>query len=372
MKIKNWISVFIIVGIYLLMLFLYKREIFSFRFNNSLIDRYFLSQDIPHEVKGKRLFLSDAEIYTATGYLYAKGEDPSLLNFDHPPLIKYLFGYAILYFKNPYIVQMLFGCLLLLSLYFLGLKVFASSLIASLACIFLILDPVFLDSSSQLLLDTGETAIMLLYFISSVFLPNDFLFSGILLGLFAGTKSMVTPLFFMTVIQLYKILKKEFDFKKFILHLAFAALVFCLIYSKTFFLREGKFNIVFFVLKVVKFRLQHNITAFPGASLILFLTGYFRTWWEPGEILRTNIWSFFWPLTFLTSFLSSKHIFGKKKFNLRLMIAVIPLAYLFFLGIQAPFSRYFLVFLPFSYLTFAEYLVSKFGLTKTEKHNINE
>ena len=48
-----------------------------------------LSQDIPHEVAGKRLFLSDSEIHIASGYLYALGNNPITFNFQHPPFIKY-------------------------------------------------------------------------------------------------------------------------------------------------------------------------------------------------------------------------------------------------------------------------------------------
>src|SRR3989338_364000 len=81
-KIKDWLLIIVLMGFYFAALLLFKRDIFSFKFDHRLINRYFLSQDITYEPKGKRLFLSDAEIYMASGYLYSKGADPTLYNFD--------------------------------------------------------------------------------------------------------------------------------------------------------------------------------------------------------------------------------------------------------------------------------------------------
>ena len=146
-KAKDWFIGILLILFYLAALFFFKKGIFSFKFDKKLINRYFLSQDIPYEPKGKRLFLSDSEIYLAAGFLYAKGANPTLYNFDHPPLIKYLFGYSLLLFKNPYPVQILFGAGVIVLTYYLGIKIFPSPLIAFLASLFLTIDPIFLDQS---------------------------------------------------------------------------------------------------------------------------------------------------------------------------------------------------------------------------------
>ncbi len=124
MKFKNWLLVFFIICFYLFSLSIQKPEIFTFKFDKTLIDRYFLSQDIPHEVPGKRLFLSDADVDLATGYLYATGSDPSLYNFEHMPLIKYLYGFSVLLFNNPYPVTVTFGMLLIVLYYYFVKKSF--------------------------------------------------------------------------------------------------------------------------------------------------------------------------------------------------------------------------------------------------------
>ena len=162
MRNKDLLSIVLIVFLYLSVLLLTHKEIFNYHFDQKLIKRYFLSQDIPHEVAGKRLFLSDEDIYIASGFLYVKGEDPSGYNFDHPPLLKYLFGYAIILFANPYHVQILLGAELLLLVYYTGLKIYKSTSVSILSCLFLIVDPLFIDSSTHVMLDLGEVVFLLL------------------------------------------------------------------------------------------------------------------------------------------------------------------------------------------------------------------
>jgi len=183
---QNCLFLFFIISIYFTILFIFKREIFFFRFDEDLIKRYFLSQDIPHEVAGKRLFLSDGEIYLATGILYLKGYDPSELNFEHPPLIKYLFGLSILFLKNPLITQLIFGVGILILVYLLSFRIYKNQLISLLSSLLVLIDPLFLDLSSQPLLDLGQTFFFLLYFIAIFYLPKNYLFQGLCLALFCN------------------------------------------------------------------------------------------------------------------------------------------------------------------------------------------
>ncbi len=104
MKIKEG---FILILVYLGWLAVFQPQVYTYRFDPVLINSYLQSQDIPHEVD-QRVFLSDGEIHIAAGYLYAKGADPTVYNFQHPPLLKYLYGLSILVFHNPYFVQLFF------------------------------------------------------------------------------------------------------------------------------------------------------------------------------------------------------------------------------------------------------------------------
>lgn len=361
MKNRDWLILLMIVLGYIFLLLFFKKEIFQFRFDESLIKKYFCSQDIPKEPPCKRLFLSDEDIYLSTGYLYAKGADPSLFNFEHPPLIKYLFGYSILLFSNPYFAQIFLGILFLIVFYYLALKIYKSRKVAILSSIFILIDPLFLDISIRPLLDLGQTLFMLLYFLSVFFWKEKFILQGLFLALFAGTKFWITPLFFVFFFYGYKIYVKKINWKIFIFHLIAAFIFYSLLYTQTFKLNQGKFNIVWHILKTFKYRIDHNTSSFFGASIILFLSGFLESWWGKREIIRSYPWHPLWPFTFAFTLLFSLRSLISKKINLKILLSIIPIAYLFYLGVQAPFPRYFFIILPFLYLSFANFILSKFN-----------
>lgn len=353
MKKKDWIISLLLILLYLSILFLLRRDIFFYKFDQTLIKRYFLSQDIPHEVAGKRLFLSDAEIYEATGYLYATGRDPIDYNFEHPPLIKYFFGFSTVIFNNPYFAQILLGVFFLLTFYFFGKKIYKNSKIAFIACLLIMFDPLFLDISSSLLLDLGQVLFLLLYILAVLYYKKDYAMQGIFLALFAGTKFWVTPLFFIFFLGFYLIYKKEFVFKYYLLHILTALIIFTCLYLKTIYDRGGSFNIFFHMLKIFKYRFHHNTSSFFGSSIILFTTGYLKSWWGKKDFIRQELWSLIWPITLVLATGEAVLDIVKKTISDKTLIRSIPLLYLLYLGVQATPPRYFMIILPFCYLIFA-------------------
>ena len=349
---KDWLIVLLITIFYLTLLFFLKNKVFTYKFDINLIERYLRSQDIPHEVKG-RVFLSDEEIHIAAAYLYLSGYEPTKFNFQHPPLIKYFYGLFILLFKNPYFAQILLGIGYLVLTYYLGRKIFKNKLIPTTACILMVTDPLFLDISSQALLDLGQSFFSLFYLICFLFFPKNFILQGISLGLFASSKFWAPVLFFIIFLFIYRYLKKEVKLKTFLLSFLVAFFIFSLTYIKTFIEQKGEFNIIFYQLKILKYWLNHSTSSIPGSSSILLLTGYFREWWNKKEIIRSNIWSPLWPLSFIVSFIET---IKNKKTNHKIIIFLIPLLYIFYTGLQAPFPRYFLIILPYLYLSLSEIL----------------
>ena len=356
---KDYSYLVILIALYLIFLAIFKGQVFTYRFSPTLIKRYLCSQDIPHEPPCKRLFLSDGEIHIASGYLYSKGVEPTAYNFQHPPFIKYLYGYAVLLFGNPYYVQIGLGFLFILLTYIMGIKMFENSEISLVACLLLLIDPLFLYHSSSALLDLGQGVFLLLYLISIIFYRKNILLQGLSLGLLLGSKFWGGSLFFIVLLTLYFLLKRQFIVKQYLYHLAIAAAIFSLIYIKSFISKEGQFNIVFFELKTFKYWLNHSVTSVFGASLFLFLTGYLKSWWGSKSIVRSDIWTPLWPISLFASSFVGLRLLLKKKMNLSLLIAVIPILYLTYLGVQAPFTRYFILILPFTYLLLARILISQ-------------
>ena len=170
---------FLLLLLYFLTIFFTHRSVLTYQYSADLTAQYWLSQDIPYEVAGKRIFLSDDQIHQAVGFLYWQGYDPSVLNFQHPPLIKYLFGLGIIILGNPLLIQLIFGSLLILITFDLGLKVFKSAKLSFLAALLLIFDPLFIDLSTKALLDLGQAVLIVSYVLFMIDINLLYLFTKI-------------------------------------------------------------------------------------------------------------------------------------------------------------------------------------------------
>lgn len=351
---KKTIPLIIIFFLYLCFLLLFARDSISFRYDGELTNKYFKSQDIVEKIDG-RVFLSDSELYQAVGYLYARGENPKIYNFQHPPLVKYLIGYSILLFGNPFVSHFLFGFGILVLTYFLGIGFFKKSMISYLSVLLLLLDPLFLDFHKEVLLDLGHTFFGLLFIYLFLFHSKKIIFQAIAFGLFVASKFWSTAVLVLVFLLLFKVFvqKKKAFTRNLLLMLGISVVVFGLTYLKTF-VSEGFFNIVFLQAKQAKYMLVHNSGKIPFANLILFVSGYFATWWEKLNIVRSDIWSVLWPITFFVSLYEVvKKIIKKKPLN-DVFVFAFPLFILFSMVSQVPFSRYFLFVLPFFYLGFSK------------------
>lgn len=161
---------------------------------------YANSQYVVGEATKQRI--DDATIYIYAGYAYIKGEDPTSINFEHPPLGKYVLGLSYVLFENSLILNVV--------IYAAFLGVFAS-----LARIFtknnwLILGSVlFLGTTRLIYVNVGQgmldifSALLLLSTFRVLFssLPSlkKYIFAGFLVGALAATKypfpSIALPIF---------------------------------------------------------------------------------------------------------------------------------------------------------------------------------
>lgn len=373
MKKIDCFIIFILIFSYLTILYSFKKEIFSYRFSYDTVKKYLCSQDIPYEPPCKRVIVSDEEIHIGAGYLYAKGEDPSIINFQHMPFIAYLYGLISIYFKNPYLLELFFGIIYLILVYYLGIKIFQKRIVSVLTILIFLIDPLFIDISTQASYELGQAVFNLLYFLSLLVWKSWFL-AGIFLAMFAGSKFYGATIFFVLLYHLYLNLKKEFNCKNFFMHLAIAFFVFNLFYLNSYFKQGLKFNIFLFQLKVIKFWLNHSITNLPFASIILFLFGIFKKWWGDYQFSFSHIYSILWPISLFSNLyllknnlcinlrknaINKKIDIFKKNLNLKILIYSISPLYLLYLGPQAPFVRYFIIILPFSYLGLADFIDKK-------------
>ena len=353
---KKLIPYALIAIIFFGFLFLKHPNIFSYKFDQNLISDYLRSQDI--EDKGNaidnRVFLSDSDLYLASGYLYAKGADPTGYDFQVPALIKYLFGFSTILFGNPYYVQIVFGLLLLWLTYFLGTKLFKNRAIALTGTGLLLIDPVFGGMMDGALLDLGQTVFALSFVILVFFYPKSIILQGIVLGLFAASKFWSTAVIFVFLVMAYKVFirKEKYDFKEGGLVFLIAFAVYCLIYIKTFINLNGGFNIFLYQVKVLKYMWTHNSAGVPGGPITLFISGFFTPWWQNG-ILRAGDWNFLWPVSAVSSLVLA---LKTKIKDVKFFFYLLPLVYILLISTQVPFTRYFLIILPYAYLNLSSLL----------------
>lgn len=97
--------------------------------------------------------MSDNELYAYAGWHYIRGGDPIGVNFDHPPLGKYLLGLSIVLFNNPLAIFIPIGASLLIVFNLLALKLFQNKLIAFVSVLIFSFDPLFREHLTTTLLD---------------------------------------------------------------------------------------------------------------------------------------------------------------------------------------------------------------------------
>jgi hypothetical protein len=334
MKSLNPKFVLILTLSFIVFVFLNRQKLFQ-TFNPEVVNRYLRSQDIlDTEDKIKdRIFVSDEEIYIASGYLYANGAKPTDYNFQHPPFIKYLFGLSSKYFNLPLLPNIIFGAILLFEIYILGDLIFKKKLIGLLASLLLLIDPVFKEVAIYALLDLGQMVFILGFILVTLFKPKNYILFGVLLGLAMASKFYSPVIIFLGIIYLYKFISKKFILKYEFLTLVFSFLAFSVVYFKSF-----PFNIFFYQAKLIRFMIDHNTAVAWGGVINMFFGGYIL-----------------WPIIFFVNVYS---ILNAKFTDLRFLFYLIPILYTLVLCFQLPFTRYFILILPFLYLSFSNFLLN--------------
>lgn len=343
---------------FLLLSLVFNPSFFNKRFDESLISDYLRSQDIEDkEDKIKdRIFISDDKIYLASGVLYAKGEPPTKFNFQHPPLIKYLFGWSTILFGSPIFVQIVFSLAFIFLVYFLALLFFKSRLVAFLSVCFLFLDPVFWETSHLTLLDMGQVVFALAFLILFFFYPKRIFLQGVFLGFLFASKFWSVSFLYFAFLGFYKIFfLKDKNFLKSLPILFFVSfLVFSSFYINYFLSGNSLFDFLFLQARTVKFMLTHNNTNNFGNLFLLFISGHYLSWWDGGIWVKSQFWSPLWLVSFLISiFLALRFAKDKKVW----FVFIFPVFYFIANFTNTAFTRYLLFVLPFLYISLSYGLI---------------
>lgn len=300
--------------------------------------------------------IGDDAIYAYVGYLLAKGEDPSLQNVDTPPVGKYLIGYSILLFNNPFLPSLLMGTGSLILLFLIARKLLGDDLKALIVITLFFLDRLFFSQLWISMLDVPQLFFLLLNIVLIIYSyhskpKRNFFFvsmSGLFLGLCMMTKTPLLAffiLFFEGVYLLYKKTKSEFVL--FLIGVGFG-----LVIPYSIFFIKGHSFIDFLKLQkyIVVLRAASKVQVNIGSVWEVLLFGKFA---NIGTTIKTFVaeWSFIWVLLIISLFIATiKTLIGWQRKDIWTVIILFLILSLGIYTVIPFYTRYLLLILPFFYL----------------------
>lgn len=329
---------------------------------NEYSQKYSTSQYILGEASPAKI--SDSELYVYASYAYWQGEDPTTINFEHPPLAKYYYGLFFTLFGNPYWGSIVLFFLILIVLDFLsqsiGLNILGRLVVlvttGSLAIIQI--------HTRYVLLDLPQLFGTLVFFLGLINLNKKIniqwsLVVGIGLGIIAGGKYWfpVLPGFAgLTILSgIFQMKKKSGKKKKnlwmyYLIPLLLGAVIYLVSYTVYF--ASGHNLKDFMAFEWYRFNWFMGKTDAPLFQIFHTLfTGRFELHWNPGVYEITQHWSILWPISFVISvgtvawILFTKQL--KKYWELVLLLSYsYALLGIYSLGAAAS-DRFFIQLLPF-------------------------
>lgn len=277
--------------------------------------------------------IGDDGLYAFAGYYYLfSGGDVSSVNFEHPPLGKYLIGLSIFLFQNENVINLIYFGILLFTLYRLARSIHFSSLQAIGSVLLFSLDPLFLDHLLRSQLDLPFTLFFTLgvYFFLKGLKKAKFLFwSHLFWGMAFATRFF--PVFVLLYLYLLGIIlfhKKKF-LSAFFISSLFVPLIYLVshisffVYHPSFveFLRHKKWMLAWFIGTPVVFgNIWRNI--FTGTYID-----------SVGKLVSNEHWNILLPIIFILSLGSIVPLFLKQGRREEKILCGLSIGYLVYLTV---------------------------------------
>jgi predicted membrane-bound dolichyl-phosphate-mannose-protein mannosyltransferase len=300
--------------------------------------QYVLGEGSPHKI-------DDATLYIYAGHAYSRGEDPTSINFEHPPLTKYLIGLSLNLFNNPVLLNLPLFFFSLLCVFYLTKKITNKYWLGILGMMMVGNLQILQEHVAQALMDFPQLFLTLLLF-TTLFskLKLKYPLAGVILGSLLSVKYQIPMIFlYIFIVGVWALTEKK------IFHFIYSMITMLITYlaNYTVYFMNGNSLIDFAKFEWYRFRWFTGDRTMPKFLVFQTLfTGTFKGWWAADAYLTEPSWTIFWPISFIF------HLFSFsfwKKFNKEivtiLFYTTIVLA-VFSLG-SAAYARYLLQLLPF-------------------------
>lgn len=276
--------------------------------------------------------IGDDGLYTYAGYYYLfQGGDVSNVNFEHPPLGKYLIGLSELLFHNENVINILYFAVLLFLTYKISMQLTEDRLLGVLSIFILSSDHLFLDNLIRSLLDLPFTLFFVgavYFFIKALSKHKFFLLSAFFWGLAFSTRFFPSLLILYMLMFIFILIYRKKDMIFFSLTSLLIPVIYLLnhisyfIYHPSFFefLRHKKWMLTWF----------SGTTVSPGNIFRNIYTGTYLD--STGALTINEHWFPVIPVVVtLGIIIIGKDIFLKKNIH-RIFIYALTLVYLLYVA----------------------------------------
>lgn len=303
--------------------------------------------------------MSDEDLRTYAALEYITGSDPSIVNFEDPPLAKYLFGFFYLIFGNILVVQFIASAFALYLTYLIACRVSIPNPWSLIPSLILAFDPLFAERSTSVNLDLPQLVFVLLSLLLLTLLrsytPGVSNTMLILIGFSIGASISSKVIFSGILLLLFAIavfwLKKLPNLLEAIgIVLVTSTGVYLLSYF-AFFAYHSPIDFVALHIKIARLYRSY-LPEYPWFEIWrILLLGKWKTWFVQPPIQPVIEYWIAWPISTLAAgsllFKRSVWRFPLKPQAILLGWAIV---YLLFQSTHVVFPRYILLTLPILYL----------------------
>lgn len=305
-----------------------------------------------YRLKEPSSIIADEVVFRYAAGAYIRGVDPILINSEHTPLGKYIIGISLLIFKTDGPVILLASLLSIFTLWLISTRVLKDRVMALVPVVFFATEELFLNQLRVTpLLDIIQLPFILLAIYSFIceYDKKNYLWTSIVLGLVAATKSVVpTILLICTFYIFFAIKKRNIEIFRFTLWLLMSLCILILSYTKTFLNGYTFWDFLGFQKWI--FLYQQSKLIFPLSFWKLTLLNQWQTWWGEMKIMPVDDWRWTWPILVLLPIALIFQSWRKKLPDTALVLILWCIIYEIFLSLGVIATRFMLPLLPILYI----------------------
>lgn len=334
-------------------IFFFLRQVFFYQYEPEYYENYyyFSQWNIPNSTRG----ISDGELYKFVGYRLVEGENPFYLNFEIPPLGKYLYGLAEKTTGNPYLISVSLYLLSALLVYLLSRDLHKDKRLNLIVLLLFITTPFVATQIRETMLDLPLMFFYLLhvffflrYLKEKKIKPKtlNLILAGGCLGLATGVKpGIYTPLIGLIGALMIFFLEKKKKIAQVLLYAASVIAGYITAYFCYFIRHPNPIPWIRLHQKPLDFYLssQNTIDHFNQWKSIFANT--YQGWWQPGKLTSVGDWSLILPLGVIAAITTL--IFSLKKKDRRwTYLSAVTLTFLLMNTFVPFWTRYLMPAIP--------------------------